>query len=325
MKIYSRIFEGGMKVKAHIILGVFVWIIFFSACNESIKEATYSQEYYAEGLSLLESNCFTCHSPKGNESDQVAPSMSALKKQYLRENTTQEEFTRHLSTFLTDPSVEKSKMLTAIKQFGLMPKIDLSETQITQIATYIYNTPLEHSDWFIKHYGEKQENNKDSNTDVQTQIERAQHYALATKSILGKNLLDAINAYGTAGAVSFCNTQALALTDSMSTQLDVRIRRVTDKPRNPKNQATTYFLHEINAYKNQLSEGKKLEANSINIGGKNIYCIPIVTNAMCLKCHGSSEIDTQTRQKLIALYPFDKGTGYAKNELRGIWVIEGLE
>lgn len=323
--MYYPIFGSEMKVKTQIVLGVFVWIGFFSACTEYTKEATNSQEYYADGLSLLESNCFSCHNPNGKISNQVAPSMAAIKKVYITENTTKEEFLQVLSAFLLHPSVDKSKMLEAVAKFGLMPKIVLSKTQRAQIATYIYDKPLEQKDWHAKHSEEKHEKQKNKNNGALTPIERAKHYAKSTKYVLGKNLLNAINTYGTAGAISFCNTKALALTDSMADQFDVRIHRVTDRPRNPKNQATPILLHTIEAYKHQLSEGEKLAASSINIRGKNIYCIPIVTNAMCLKCHGGKEIDNQTRQKLIDLYPSDQGTGYAENELRGIWVIEGLE
>jgi hypothetical protein len=55
-----------------------------------------------------------------------------------------------------------------------------------------------------------------------------------------------------------------------------------------------------------------------------IVYYPILTNAMCLQCHGKPEEDIKpsTLSKLHMLYPQDKGVGYEENELRGIWVVE---
>jgi len=51
---------------------------------------------------------------------------------------------------------------------------------------------------------------------------------------------------------------------------------------------------------------------------------PIVTNKMCMQCHGNPEmdIDTKTFEIIKKRYPDDKAIGYTINELRGIWVIE---
>jgi hypothetical protein len=45
---------------------------------------------------------------------------------------------------------------------------------------------------------------------------------------------------------------------------------------------------------------------------------------MCLQCHDNPETDIvpEVSTKINELYPEDKATGYASNELRGIWVIE---
>jgi Protein of unknown function (DUF3365) len=51
---------------------------------------------------------------------------------------------------------------------------------------------------------------------------------------------------------------------------------------------------------------------------------PILTNAMCLQCHGKPNVDISitTLDKIHALYPDDRATGYVVNELRGLWVVE---
>ena len=60
------------------------------------------------------------------------------------------------------------------------------------------------------------------------------------------------------------------------------------------------------------------------INGKMVGYYPIVTNQMCLQCHGKAykDINDATLNKINKLYPNDQATGYLENELRGIFVVE---
>ena len=62
----------------------------------------------------------------------------------------------------------------------------------------------------------------------------------------------------------------------------------------------------------------------VEINGKMVGYYPIVTNALCVKCHGNKDIDIEqpTFRKIKALYPSDKALGYSVNELRGMWKVE---
>ena len=71
--------------------------------------------------------------------------------------------------------------------------------------------------------------------------ERGLNIVNSTKSILATNLMKAMSAHGTAGAVEFCSVHAITLTDSIAEVHDAKIRRVTDRPRNPANQAISIF------------------------------------------------------------------------------------
>jgi|TARA_B110000240_G_scaffold47236_1_gene53538 hypothetical protein len=55
-----------------------------------------------------------------------------------------------------------------------------------------------------------------SSNEESSPLQLEKEIAVATKGVLGKNLLNAINTKGVAGAVDFCNTQAIPLTDSMA-------------------------------------------------------------------------------------------------------------
>lgn len=160
--------------------------------------------------------------------------------------------------------------------------------------------------------------------DVDSYLKKGQSIAFATKAVLGKNLLKAIQDKGVHGAVDFCNVKAIPLTDSMATNLKASIKRVSDKNRNPNNAANQKELEYIVFAKQELVQHGNAKPKVFEQNGKMVGYYPIITNDMCIKCHGNktTDIDTKTLSAINKQYPNDKGTGYATNELRGIWVVE---
>ena len=148
--------------------------------------------------------------------------------------------------------------------------------------------------------------------------------AASTQKVLASNLVGTIQERGTLEALEFCNIQAIPLTDSMSVELEAHIKRVTDQPRNPNNLAGKSELEYIQTAKTALIEGKEITPSIQYSNGKVTGYYPIITNQLCMQCHGSEEtqIDEQTLAKIKELYPEDKATGYDIGELRGIWVVE---
>ena len=148
--------------------------------------------------------------------------------------------------------------------------------------------------------------------------------ALNTKAVLGRNLMQAINSNGTEYAINFCSTKAISLTDSAGLSLNAKIKRVSDKTRNPNNSANKEELAYIEATKLALSQKKEPNPQLRTLGDKHIGYYPILTNQMCMQCHGKTktEVLPKTLLKLESLYPNDQATGYGINELRGIWVVE---
>jgi hypothetical protein len=153
--------------------------------------------------------------------------------------------------------------------------------------------------------------------------ETLQKYAVETKGVLGKNLMNAINTQGTEKAIEFCSTKAIVLTDSMGTALNATIKRVSDQPRNPLNLANEDETAFINELKEKISKSEKLTSKITELNGKTVGYFPIETNAMCLQCHGSKDLDIKPNvlKKIVQLYPKDQATGYEENEIRGIFVV----
>ncbi|MCF6307911.1 MAG: DUF3365 domain-containing protein [Flavobacteriaceae bacterium] len=147
--------------------------------------------------------------------------------------------------------------------------------------------------------------------------------AFSTKAQLGKNLMGTMKKKGTKEALKFCNVRAIPLTDSMATVHRARIKRVSDKTRNPNNKANETELKNIETFKNALANGEEI-APILETKNDSVYFYyPIVTNGMCLKCHGSKDsIDEEVLASLNTLYPTDTALDYSENQVRGIWSIQ---
>lgn len=147
-------------------------------------------------------------------------------------------------------------------------------------------------------------------------------YALNAQTVLGKNLMQAIQKEGTLGALTFCNEQAYPLTDSMAVVQNVKLKRVSDQPRNENNQANAEELKHIESYKNNVVNQELPEPIVTESDTEVRVYYPILTNGMCLQCHGKpSNMEPSTLKELTVLYPKDKALGYDVNEVRGIWKV----
>ncbi|MCS6833698.1 MAG: DUF3365 domain-containing protein, partial [Flammeovirgaceae bacterium] len=199
----------------------------------------------ASGFLLLETNCFSCH---GAES-KVAPSMTLIKETYLRESGDERAFRTAIANFLKNPS-EAYKIPEAVRQFGMMPKMNLTEKQIQDIVHYLSTAKIEKSDWFEREYPVEK---KKYTSLALSPIEQGQQWAMQARGVLGKKLLEAIQSKGIEEAISFCSTKALFLTDSVAQALQVNLKRVSDKYRNPANAANETELALIEAMKKKLA------------------------------------------------------------------------
>ncbi len=284
-----------------------------------------SPEELAEGFNLLASSCFSCHNPNPDNNMAIAPSFVEIKETYLINGVSKSDFKNTLTNFVQNPDKGISKMLHSVTKFGLMPKMDFSTKQLNAIASYLYETNIEDSDWFASSYPKEKE--KYASFSINENLTYAQigkKHVMATKSILGKNLMGAVKSKGAAYAIGFCNEKAVHYTDSMSLALNIKIKRVSDKNRNTKNEAKGTELDYINAAKETLKKGEKLKPRIMENEENITAYYPIMTGDMCMKCHGAPEkqIQIETLDKLSQLYPNDKATGYNINQLRGIWVVE---
>ncbi|TYA54335.1 c-type heme family protein [Formosa maritima] len=319
-----------------LLLSVFLLV----SCNQT-KKGEYTnindvidnkQEH--PGKKLMETNCYVCHSPTASMEDRIGPPMIAIKKHYISSNTTKEEFIADIQKWILNPNEEDAKMFGAVKKFGVMPKTTYPEETINQIADYMFDNDIERPEWFEAHFNSESGIGNGKGKGMQkrqtfvedqglTYKDRGLKYALGTKAELGKNLMGTIQKKGTLAAVEFCNIKAYPLTDSMSVVYHANIKRVSDQPRNPENQANSKELQHIASFKKVIANNQEPEPIIEDIEDVVNFYYPITTNSMCLQCHGTpnKELDNEAYKKIKMLYPKDMAIGYDVNQVRGIWNI----
>ncbi len=313
-------------------------ILLMFSCKQGPKTTETAQEPIAqitstpeEGKKLLETKCYVCHNPSMGENQQrIAPPMVAVKAHYLDVYPSKEAFVNGIIDFVKSPSQDKSMMRGAVRRFGIMPTQQFPEDEVRKIAEYMYEFRIEEPEWFQDHWMDRRgdslynKGNKLEETPKNNgPKEMGMQFATETQKVLGKNLMGTIQRKGVEEAVVFCNERAYPLTDSMATHFNAKIRRVSDKPRNPNNKANKVELAHIDYFKKDLLSGATIEPKWFEKNGKIQFYYPIVTNDMCLNCHGKPEenIVSNVLENIQRLYPTDQAIGYSTNEVRGIWSI----
>lgn len=155
------------------------------------------------------------------------------------------------------------------------------------------------------------------------QVAQGKSYAMNTQKVLGGQLKAAMMEGGPTHAIDYCNLNAITLTDSMAVAQGVEIKRVSDRNRNPENVASAQEWAYIKKVQEALAAGEEVVPYAKVEDRKFTGYYPIVTQAICLNCHGEMgmQIATETSEILAERYKEDKATGYGLNEVRGLWVV----
>lgn len=302
--------------------------LFLASCEEQGRETQMTSNAdkpttaINNAFSLMQSNCFSCHSPDPSAKAKFAPLLADVKGAYLKDNKSKEVFIKNMSAYLLNPDASTSKMKAAIHTYGLKPKMNFSEENFKLIAEYIYDCCFDKKGWYENKCS--QENYGKNTAEELPPLEKGLRLAMQTKAELGKKLMWAIKNLGTENALLLCSSKAYPITDSMAKLLNTKIKRVSDKNRNPKNAANGAEYDFIKKSKILITKGEKPKSKLSETADSYIAWYPIVIEPMCLQCHGKekTEILPQTLKKIKKLYPRDKARNYKAGDLRGMWVIE---
>lgn len=156
-------------------------------------------------------------------------------------------------------------------------------------------------------------------------VEEGKQLTQRTAGVLSSNLLAALTRGGPTNAIQFCSTRALPLTVAAGTN-GILVRRVSHRPRNPVNRASSNDLAVIQQFQAKLRPGAGLPPVLVtNAPGQVTFYAPIVLNTpLCLQCHGTpeKEVAAQTGEVLHRLYPQDEALNFKLGELRGAWRVD---
>lgn len=154
-------------------------------------------------------------------------------------------------------------------------------------------------------------------------LEASRELAAALQSELGSRLQAALAEGGPVGAIEVCRTAAPGIATRLSERSGAQVGRTALHVRNPVNvpdpgerAVLEGFAHRVIA-----GEGGPIEDYQSLPDGRTRYMRAIVTQPMCLACHGST-LAEPVRKALAERYPADEATGYSTGDLRGAFVVE---
>lgn len=146
--------------------------------------------------------------------------------------------------------------------------------------------------------------------------ERATKLLAPFKRDLKAALLDGMT-QGPAAAIDACRLEAPAIADRISVD-GVVVGRASHRLRNPDNAAPDWVAPVLAEYLDQ-DGGWEPRVVDTDAGSKG-YVEPIAMQPLCTTCHGPA-IAPDIAERIAALYPEDRATGFEVGELRGVfWV-----
>lgn len=104
----------------------------------------------AQGFEVFNDVCMACHNDEDGEGERQAPPMVMVKDRYARLGA-REAFVAAVSAYVVQPSERKSLMRGAVRNFGLMPELGVSEEDARAVAEFLYATDFTMPDWMAAH------------------------------------------------------------------------------------------------------------------------------------------------------------------------------
>jgi hypothetical protein len=150
--------------------------------------------------------------------------------------------------------------------------------------------------------------------------EIAQATAKTMLAEVGKNMKEG----GVAQAAPYCHAHATEITDKISGEYDVEVKRTSHKLRNPDNEPNLREMEILEQYlaQKQNSEVLKPVVEKNKDGSVQFYA-PIMIAEKCMVCHGElgNTLKEENYETIKNLYPVDQATGFRDGDIRGVWSI----
>lgn len=126
-------------------------------------------------------------------------------------------------------------------------------------------------------------------------------------------------------AIGFCSAKAEMITKEVNKELPeyASVRRTALKIRNDNNTPNALDIKVMKEYEASIA-AKTFSPTDIKIvkeGDTTRIYKPLITQGVCLKCHGSN-ISKEVQNEITINYPNDQAVAFEKGSLRGVIVSE---
>jgi hypothetical protein len=154
-------------------------------------------------------------------------------------------------------------------------------------------------------------------------LESSRHYAATLQAQLGARLKSALAEGGPVAAIEVCQIEAPRIAGSLATGGLSRVGRTALKVRNPANAPDQDARQVLERFDCEIGRGADLPLENFSTtpeGGAR-YMQAIITQPMCLTCHGSL-LAEEVKAAIEQRYPDDQATGFTVGDLRGAFIID---
>tara|TARA_B110000116_G_scaffold255873_1_gene254582 strand:- start:23 stop:592 length:570 start_codon:yes stop_codon:yes gene_type:complete len=145
---------------------------------------------------------------------------------------------------------------------------------------------------------------------------------------LKKSLKTVLKGSGPIAAVEYCNIAALDITDRVSLDKGITLKRTSLKVRNIANVASSWEKNILNKFEKRKVLGESIgtiDYQEVYLDNNNKpffrYMKAMPTGEVCLTCHGSN-IKKPLQIIINELYPEDKAYGFKIGDIRGAFAIQ---
>jgi hypothetical protein len=158
----------------------------------------------------------------------------------------------------------------------------------------------------------------------------ASQAALAAIKAYGETLkgelMAAMQSGGPVTAIEVCKVRAPAIAEAVSREHDLDVHRVSLKNRNPANAPNAWQREVLLQFEQRRAAGEDPASlvwqDTVDTpeGGEFRLMKAIPTAGLCLGCHGEA-MPEPVAEKIAALYPDDRATGFREGDIRGAFVV----
>lgn len=131
-------------------------ILFVFAITSSLQSFATSDSKNSSAEKLFAKHCSACHGQSKDAADnytrRIAPPISGVIMHYKSVHKEKEDFIDAVVEWVDNPDADRTLMPGAIRHFKLMPKMDIPEEEVEQIAAYLFDDNIPIPEAYRKHY-----------------------------------------------------------------------------------------------------------------------------------------------------------------------------